>query len=224
MNKFGEEDKIKLFLFSFNWFKCLLNSPEVTIFSGYDSWFLSFKNSSAGVPSPMQRLEILQTLLGGMEHSLSDLQVQHLAMATHGFVGADLAALCNEAALVCLRCYAKSEKPYDGLRFSGALNTYEGHSDIIMEESDQLGNVKDTARECSDSASSCDSGSPISSEILPSFHLNGTMSEITDNFQSGVYTTSATMLISEEEYTLKVTFEDFEKARMKVRPSAMREV
>ncbi|XP_044506158.1 calmodulin-interacting protein 111 isoform X2 [Mangifera indica] len=177
-----------------------------------------------GVPSPMQRLEILQTLLGGMEHSLSDLQVQHLAMATHGFVGADLAALCNEAALVCLRFYAKSEKPYDGLRFSGALNTYEGHSDIIMEESDQLGNVKDTARECSDSASSCDSGSPISSEILPSFHLNGTMSEITDNFQSGVYTTSATMLISEEEYTLKVTFEDFEKARMKVRPSAMREV
>ncbi|KAF2291020.1 hypothetical protein GH714_018469 [Hevea brasiliensis] len=56
-----------------------------------------------GVPSPKQRLDILNTLLTQMEHSLSEMQVQNLAMATHGFVGADLASLCNEAALVCLR-------------------------------------------------------------------------------------------------------------------------
>ncbi|KAJ0100261.1 hypothetical protein Patl1_21127 [Pistacia atlantica] len=176
-----------------------------------------------GVPSPMQRFEILHTLLGGMEHSLSDVQVQHLATATHGFVGADLAALCNEAALVCLRRYAKSEKSCDSLHLSGILNTYEGDSDTILEESDHLGHVKDSARECSGSASSCDSGLPISLEILPSFHPNGTMSEITDNIQDCVCSTSEGIFMS-EEYTLKVTFEDFEKARVKVRPSAMREV
>ncbi|CBI32813.3 unnamed protein product, partial [Vitis vinifera] len=92
-----------------------------------------------GVPSPGQRYDILLNLLSEMENSLSDMQIQQLATVTHGFVGADLAALCNEAALVCLRRYVKS-------------------------------------------------------------------------------------FIMEEECMLVVTFEDFEKARMKIRPSAMREV
>ncbi|KAF8007086.1 hypothetical protein BT93_K1170 [Corymbia citriodora subsp. variegata] len=55
-----------------------------------------------GVPSSKQRFEILSTLLSVMEHSLSESQIQQLAMSTHGFVGGDLAALCNEAALVIL--------------------------------------------------------------------------------------------------------------------------
>ncbi|XP_020540500.1 calmodulin-interacting protein 111 isoform X3 [Jatropha curcas] len=38
------------------------------------------------VPSPRQRLNILNTLLDQMEHSLSDMQVQNLAVDTHGFV------------------------------------------------------------------------------------------------------------------------------------------
>ncbi|KAJ8760126.1 hypothetical protein K2173_010982 [Erythroxylum novogranatense] len=58
-----------------------------------------------GVPSPLQRRDILNVLLSKKEHSLSDVQIQHLATVTHGFVGADLAALCNEAAMFCLRRY-----------------------------------------------------------------------------------------------------------------------
>lgn len=38
-----------------------------------------------------------------MPHYLTESQVLELAHATHGFVGADIAALCKEAALVCLR-------------------------------------------------------------------------------------------------------------------------
>ncbi|KAK9141321.1 hypothetical protein Scep_011002 [Stephania cephalantha] len=45
-----------------------------------------------------------------MVHSLVDSQVQHLASSMHGFVGADIAALCNEAALVCLRRHINLKK------------------------------------------------------------------------------------------------------------------
>lgn len=42
-------------------------------------------------------------MLRGKRHSLRPSDVNTLAAATHGFVGADLAALCNEAALNALR-------------------------------------------------------------------------------------------------------------------------
>ncbi|TXG49137.1 hypothetical protein EZV62_025012 [Acer yangbiense] len=172
-----------------------------------------------GVPSPVQRLDILHTLLIESEHSLSDVQIQHLAMATHGFVGADLAALCNEAALVCLRRYSK----FNVVHSSRTFIANEGHSDIIVEESGCSRNYGDSSRNCSDFESSCASMVPISSEILSSCHVRA-VSETADNFQNGVNSSSEGMFILEEEFTLKVTFEDFEKARMKVRPSAMREV
>ncbi|KAF2305004.1 hypothetical protein GH714_000988 [Hevea brasiliensis] len=153
-----------------------------------------------GVPSPKQRLDILNTLLTQMEHSLSEMQVQNLAMATHGFVGADLASLCNEAALVCLRRYAKSKKLYDILHSNESSVAYESHFDSVIKESDCLGEMQDV---CTDSI--------------------GTVSEISDSNDNGVSTSyKETFLV--EEKNLEVTFEDFEKARMKVRPSAMREV
>ena len=38
-----------------------------------------------------------------LHHALGDAEVAALAAAAHGFVGADLAALCEEAALAALR-------------------------------------------------------------------------------------------------------------------------
>lgn len=38
-----------------------------------------------------------------LRHALGDAEVAGLAAAAHGFVGADLAALCEEAALAALR-------------------------------------------------------------------------------------------------------------------------
>lgn len=55
-----------------------------------------------GVPSPQDRLEIFQKLLERMEHSLTEEEVAEWAATTHGFVPADLKALCNEAALGAL--------------------------------------------------------------------------------------------------------------------------
>ncbi|XP_015573599.2 calmodulin-interacting protein 111 isoform X1 [Ricinus communis] len=147
-----------------------------------------------GVPSPKQRLDILNTLLSQREHSLSDLQVQHLAVATHGFVGADLAALCNEAALICLRRYVKSRKSNNYLHSMGSPTVGESYHEIMLNGSSET---------CEDSVSSNLQSLAASSENSLS--------------------TSEAILVAEESI-LKVVFEDFEKARMKVRPSAMREV
>ena len=41
--------------------------------------------------------------LAGLRHTLTEAQIAALARAAHGFVGADIAALCSEAAMTALR-------------------------------------------------------------------------------------------------------------------------
>ena len=54
------------------------------------------------IPDRRDRLEILEIHSRGMPLA-GDVQMEHLAEITHGFVGADLEALCREAAMSCLR-------------------------------------------------------------------------------------------------------------------------
>ncbi|XP_071723715.1 calmodulin-interacting protein 111-like [Rutidosis leptorrhynchoides] len=166
------------------------------------------KEIEIGVPSPKQRLDILYTILRKMEHSLADLQIQQLATTTHGFVGADIAALCNEAALVCLRRFAKLQKSC--VQSDQSLVAYEGRD--LVEVSDSVSGTTNISRDCSDSASS----------HVPNSG-NSLVSEVRDNSNEDPSPCSETTS-AEEEFMLKVSFEDIEKARMKIRPSAMREV
>ncbi len=57
---------------------------------------------SIKVPDRIGRREILEIYTRGMPLA-TDCNLDHLAEITHGFVGADLAALCREAALAALR-------------------------------------------------------------------------------------------------------------------------
>ena len=57
---------------------------------------------SIGIPDKEGRLEILQIHTRGMP-LVADVDLEKIASITHGFVGADLAALCREAAMTCLR-------------------------------------------------------------------------------------------------------------------------
>ncbi|CAJ1916124.1 unnamed protein product [Sphenostylis stenocarpa] len=156
------------------------------------------KEIEIGVPSPKQRSDILLTLLSEMDHCLSELQIEHLATVTHGFVGADLASLCNEAALICLRHYASFKKTYD------SCSDYVTEQHVLMTGAtnsiDHLGEATSSVSDMS--ATSC---------VLPC------MRRMT-------YETMEIIPDSGEEQILKVSFEDFQKARMKIRPSAMREV
>jgi transitional endoplasmic reticulum ATPase len=54
------------------------------------------------IPDRNGRLQILEIHSRGMPLA-SDVDMEHLAGITHGFVGADLEALCREAAMLCLR-------------------------------------------------------------------------------------------------------------------------
>lgn len=54
------------------------------------------------IPDRHGRLEILEIYSRGMPLA-QDVDMTHLADITHGFVGADLEALCREAAMICLR-------------------------------------------------------------------------------------------------------------------------
>lgn len=54
------------------------------------------------IPDRAGRLQILEIHTRGMP-LLEDVSLTHLASITHGFVGADLEALCREAAMACLR-------------------------------------------------------------------------------------------------------------------------
>merc|ERR1719503_226643 len=55
-----------------------------------------------GVPDDNGRLEILRIHTKNMKIS-NDVKLEEIAANTHGFVGADLAQLCTEAALTCIR-------------------------------------------------------------------------------------------------------------------------
>ena len=56
-----------------------------------------------GVPNSAERLEILRVQLSSLHHCLSDAEQQELARRCHGYVGADLRALCTNAARKALR-------------------------------------------------------------------------------------------------------------------------
>ena len=55
-----------------------------------------------GIPNESARREILEIYARGMPLA-DDIDVTHLASVTHGFTGADLNALCREAAMAALR-------------------------------------------------------------------------------------------------------------------------
>ncbi|KPJ62484.1 MAG: AAA family ATPase [Planctomycetes bacterium DG_23] len=73
-----------------------------------------------GIPDVNGRLEILQIHSRGMPLA-DDVDLEKLAQITHGFVGADLEALCREAAMACLRTifpsidFALEDIPYEQL-------------------------------------------------------------------------------------------------------------
>jgi transitional endoplasmic reticulum ATPase len=72
------------------------------------------------IPDRIGRREILEIHTRGMPLA-SDVDLEHLAATTHGFVGADLEALSREAAMICLRRilpefdFASAEIPYKAL-------------------------------------------------------------------------------------------------------------
>ncbi|KAG4924161.1 hypothetical protein JHK87_049701 [Glycine soja] len=66
-----------------------------------EGYFFSWE-IDIGVPDEVERLEVLRVHTKNMK-LLDDVDLERIAKDTHGYVGADLAALCTEAALQCIR-------------------------------------------------------------------------------------------------------------------------
>lgn len=60
------------------------------------------KEIDIGVPDEVGRMEILRIHTKNMKLS-DDVNIENLAKSTHGMVGSDLASICSEAALQCIR-------------------------------------------------------------------------------------------------------------------------
>lgn len=56
-----------------------------------------------GIPDVEGRLDILKLQLSNMPHSLSDEVIQELAAKTHGYVGADITALCRDSVMSAIQ-------------------------------------------------------------------------------------------------------------------------
>jgi SpoVK/Ycf46/Vps4 family AAA+-type ATPase len=61
------------------------------------------KEFEVAAPSPSARRSMLHCLLARMSHNISTDDLQEVADSLHGFVAADIAAVCQEAALIVLR-------------------------------------------------------------------------------------------------------------------------
>ncbi|KAJ8654321.1 hypothetical protein O0I10_010017 [Lichtheimia ornata] len=66
-----------------------------------------------GIPNSDARLSILTTLLKRIPNMLTQEDINTIASKAHGYVGADLAAVCREAGLFCIRRNAQSESKVD---------------------------------------------------------------------------------------------------------------
>ena len=88
------------------------------------------------IPDRDDRKEILEIHSRGMPLA-ADVNLTHLAAITHGFVGADLEALCREAAMLCLRRllpaidFSSGQIPYETLR---ALEVRMGDFEAALRE------------------------------------------------------------------------------------------
>ncbi|EDL35116.1 spermatogenesis associated 5, isoform CRA_b [Mus musculus] len=93
------------------------------------------KEIEIGIPNAQDRLDILQKLLRRVPHLLTKAELLRLANNAHGYVGADLKALCNEAGLHALRRVLRKQPNLPDSKVAGmvkiTLNDFlQGMNDI----------------------------------------------------------------------------------------------
>ena len=126
---------------------------------------------AVSIPGKEGRLDILQIHTRGMPLN-ADVDLERISSITHGFVGADLAALCREAAMACLRDFLPQVDfeletlPYEAIadlevtsrHFAEALREVEPSAirEVLVEVPnvrwDQIGGLAEAKRELQEAA------------------------------------------------------------------------
>lgn len=96
------------------------------------------KEIDIGIPDEEGRLEVLKIHTKNMKIETESVDLAELAHKTHGFVGADLAALCSEAAMQCIRekmdLFDMEEEVID-VEILNSLVVSKPHFDHAMQQS-----------------------------------------------------------------------------------------
>ncbi|KAJ1652615.1 AAA+-type ATPase [Dispira simplex] len=88
-----------------------------------------------GIPNTQARLSILRTLLRSIPHTLTEDEIANFAATTHGYVGADLAALCHEAGFRAIQRHVE-EEPSVSIAIQGATEKLGGSPSLMVTASD----------------------------------------------------------------------------------------
>uniref|UniRef100_A0A8C8Z487 vesicle-fusing ATPase n=1 Tax=Prolemur simus TaxID=1328070 RepID=A0A8C8Z487_PROSS len=79
------------------------------------------KEIEIGIPNAQDRLDILQKLLRRVPHLLTEAELLQLANSAHGYVGADLKALCNEAGLYAMQRVLRKQPNLTDSKVAGVV-------------------------------------------------------------------------------------------------------
>ncbi|KAF9899480.1 spermatogenesis associated protein 5 [Linnemannia zychae] len=102
-----------------------------------------------GIPNAKARGEILVALLRRIPNTLTSAEVEHLASISHGYVGADLAAVCREAGLKTIhRVMSKARKSVEEEALDlqaqfQALSVSDSESNDIKEQDELMVSAED---------------------------------------------------------------------------------
>ncbi|KAG0594421.1 hypothetical protein M758_UG075600 [Ceratodon purpureus] len=166
------------------------------------------KEVEIGVPTSEGRHEILKYHLCNMRHSLREGEILELAASTHGFVGADLSSLCHEAALAALRRCIQLKPDLSASLSTLVLPTKsQFNSSMVTSPHDDENNEVSPKKTNPSNTGICSLCT-----ALESVQLDPAVSQGPEE------------LDKIKEAALTVNSDDFEVAKTRVRPSAMREV
>ncbi|XP_047459216.1 nuclear valosin-containing protein-like isoform X2 [Mugil cephalus] len=158
-----------------------------------------------GIPNEVARLRILKTLCRKLKLP-EDFDYQHLAQLTPGYVGADLMALCREAAMnavnrVLLENMAFPQRQIQSTTKDMSENRFQ--TDGLTAEEDRQQHAADVI--------------PVPKEGSGQNHLQGELWNL-------LHLLKNTKMLSEEELAgLSIAMTDFQDSLASVQPSAKRE-
>jgi SpoVK/Ycf46/Vps4 family AAA+-type ATPase len=163
----------------------------------------------------------LKHFLSKLKHNLQDPELFELAAGTHGFVGADLSSLCHEAALATLRRYINwkqksSNTSSTALSTSASIQLKNSNPDIMDSELSPLMRMEVNTMSWPSNEKEANMAGSTMGSLCTAF----------EGVQIDTTSVSHGLVVGEAngDCELKVTMQDFEVAKTRVRPSAMREV
>lgn len=159
-----------------------------------------------GIPSAWQRYQILQKCLQRYPYIITDEELHQLANSLHGYVGADIAALCREAALTSLR------RQVTGYGTTTAKTVTLLEEKVAERDEEVQGITGGMKNLCIDYSASAVVPSPVpSSGILPSLPSSSVVSTVP-------FTSPSVSIFT------PLTVHDLDTAIRHVQPSALREI